>query len=237
MNRNRILKLSITLPLRVLVLQLRVARGAAELALGVVEEIADHAPWDRSSPGGGLDVDPSVPMAVPDPAAPAPGAAQARPRDAATSAPRPTSTSSRARKPPASTSSRARKPRAATTAADIPADEEQPRPRPRRAARKATAARPARKRSSAPSRAEVAKAREAEREAEEVAETVTSAGPSAHAGAEVHLAPPWEGYDEMALDEVLARLADADETTLAAVRLYESRGESRQAILLATDTP
>ena len=74
-------------------------------------------------------------------------------------------------------------------------------------------------------------------EAEEVAETVTSAGPSAHAGPEVHLAPPWEGYDEMALDEVLARLADADETTLAAVRLYESRGESRQAILLATDTP
>ena len=31
--------------------------------------------------------------------------------------------------------------------------------------------------------------------------------------------------------------ADADEATVAAVRLYESRGESRQAILLATETP
>jgi hypothetical protein len=40
----------------------------------------------------------------------------------------------------------------------------------------------------------------------------------------------------MALDEVLGRLADADETLLAAVRLYESQGEARQAILLATET-
>jgi hypothetical protein len=41
----------------------------------------------------------------------------------------------------------------------------------------------------------------------------------------------------MALDEVLARLQDADATTLAAVRFYESTHESRQVILLATETP
>jgi hypothetical protein len=41
----------------------------------------------------------------------------------------------------------------------------------------------------------------------------------------------------MALDEVLGRLADADEALVAAVRLYESTRENRQAILLATETP
>ena len=66
---------------------------------------------------------------------------------------------------------------------------------------------------------------------------VASVGPAAHAGPEIHLDPPWEGYDAMALDEVLGRLQSADPTTLAAVRLYESTHESRQAILLATETP
>jgi hypothetical protein len=41
----------------------------------------------------------------------------------------------------------------------------------------------------------------------------------------------------MALDEVLARLEGADETVVAAVRLYEGTHENRQAILLATETP
>jgi hypothetical protein len=40
----------------------------------------------------------------------------------------------------------------------------------------------------------------------------------------------------MPLDEVLGRLADADETLLAAVRLYESTHENRQAVLLATES-
>src|SRR4029079_3702137 len=54
---------------------------------------------------------------------------------------------------------------------------------------------------------------------------------AARAGPETHLDPPWEGYDAMALDEVLGRLQAADPTTLAAVRLYESTHEQRQAIL------
>ena len=65
-------------------------------------------------------------------------------------------------------------------------------------------------------------------------EPVVSVGPSAHAGAEVHVDAPWEGYDEMSLQEVLARLRDADEAAVAVVRLYESQHENRQAILLAT---
>jgi hypothetical protein len=40
----------------------------------------------------------------------------------------------------------------------------------------------------------------------------------------------------MPLDQVLARLEGADDTLVAAVRLYEGRNESRQAILLATET-
>jgi hypothetical protein len=137
------------------------------------------------------------------------------------------------RSPAAEAPVRAAEPPARAPAEETPpAAETPPRPRPRRAARKATAAKPARKRASRPAPAKVAAARAAEGAEEPVA----SVGPDAGAGPEIHVAPPWEGYDAMALDEVLARLPDADETLLAAVRLYESRGEARQAILLATET-
>jgi hypothetical protein len=72
----------------------------------------------------------------------------------------------------------------------------------------------------------VAAVREANREAGAV-----EGGP----GPAVRVVAPWEGYDEMPLDQVLARLQDADEVLLAAVRLYETQGESRQVILLATE--
>ncbi len=56
---NRILKLPITVPLRILALELRIARGVAEIALGVAQELADTAPWNqqrarraRGEPGG-----------------------------------------------------------------------------------------------------------------------------------------------------------------------------------------
>jgi hypothetical protein len=65
-------------------------------------------------------------------------------------------------------------------------------------------------------------------------ELVASAGPGEHAGPEIHVAPPWQGYDEMPLHDILARLEDADEAAVAVVRLYESQHENRQAILLAT---
>jgi hypothetical protein len=65
-------------------------------------------------------------------------------------------------------------------------------------------------------------------------EIVASAGPGEHAGPEIHVAPPWQGYDEMPLHDILARLEEADEAAVAVVRLYESQHENRQAILLAT---
>ena len=104
-----------------------------------------------------------------------------------------------------------------------------------RAARKATAARPASKRASGPTRGQAAAIREAQRETEAAAPAATTGGPPA--GAAIHVEAPWEGYDTMRLDEVLARLEGADETLAAAVRLYESQHENRQAVLLATETP
>ncbi|MEA2317111.1 MAG: hypothetical protein QOD44_1300 [Solirubrobacteraceae bacterium] len=129
--------------------------------------------------------------------------------------------------PPAARKRAAASPRrAARQAATPPSEGEGARPRPRRAARKATAAKPARERASEPTRAEVAAVRQANREAAAV-----EGGP----GPAVRLVAPWEGYDEMPLDQVLARLEGADEVLLAAVRLYETQGESRQVILLATE--
>jgi hypothetical protein len=59
----------------------------------------------------------------------------------------------------------------------------------------------------------------------------------ASVGAQVHVAEPWPGYDEMRLDEVLARLQAATEVELAIVRAYEREHEARQAILLAAGEP
>jgi hypothetical protein len=53
--------------------------------------------------------------------------------------------------------------------------------------------------------------------------------------AEVRVAEPWEGYAALSAAEVVDRLADADETVRAAVRLYEDANESREAVLHATE--
>jgi hypothetical protein len=52
-------------------------------------------------------------------------------------------------------------------------------------------------------------------------------------GAQVHVAEPWPGYDDMRLDDVLTRLQGATEVELAVVRAYERDHEARQAVLLA----
>jgi hypothetical protein len=59
----------------------------------------------------------------------------------------------------------------------------------------------------------------------------------ASVGAQVHVAEPWLGYDEMRLDEVLGRLQAATEVELAVVRAYEREHEARQAVLLAAGEP
>jgi hypothetical protein len=80
-----------------------------------------------------------------------------------------------------------------------------------------------------PTRGEVAAMREAAREAE-------TGGPDS-IGAQVHVAEPWAGYDDMRLDDVLARLQGATDVELAVVRAYERQHEARQAILLAAGEP
>lgn len=217
---NRILMLPITLPLRVAAFQLRLARGAAEMALDVTRDLAGGSPIGREA-----DAAPVPPPAPTTPAAPR------------ATGPDPAEAPRQARRRAAVQRTRARRePPAATTATEVPpAPGEAPRPRPRRAARKATAAKPARKRTTGPTRGQAAAIREAQRETEAAA-PVASAGPAIGAGPEIHVEAPWAGYDEMALDQVLARLEDADATLVAAVRLYESTHESRQAILLATES-
>jgi len=102
------------------------------------------------------------------------------------------------------------------------------RPRPRRAPASRRA--PARPRRAEPTRGEVAAMREQQREAE--------TGGADSVGADVHIAAPWPGYDDMALDEVLLRLQSASDVELAVVRAYERGHEARQAVLLAAgETP
>src|SRR3954471_24582485 len=212
---TRLITLPIKIPLRVVAFQLRLARGAAGIALDLTRDLAGGSPIGRED---------QPPPPTPAPRPPAPDAADA-PR--------------RARRAAAVQRTRAqRRPPAATTATDVPpaATDDAPRPRPRRAARKATAAKPARKRTTGPTKGQAAAIREAQRETEGTA-PVASVGAEGGAGPEIHVEAPWAGNDEMALDEVLARLEGADEAVVAAVRLYEGQHESRQAILLATETP
>jgi hypothetical protein len=222
MAMTRLLTLPITIPLRIAALQLRMARAVAEAALDLTRDLAGGSPLGRDD----------VVEATEAPPAPATPAA---PRPAG---PDPVEPARQARRGAAVQRTRARRePPAATTATDVPpAPDAAPRPRPRRAARKATAAKPARARRTGPTRGQAAAIREAQRETEGTAPAGT-AGPAAGAGPEIRIDAPWEGYDAMALDEVLARLEGADEATVAAVRLYEGQHENRQAILLATETP
>jgi pyruvate/2-oxoglutarate dehydrogenase complex dihydrolipoamide acyltransferase (E2) component len=106
-----------------------------------------------------------------------------------------------------------------------PAEPAEPRSAPRPAARTRPPQQRAAPRRAEPTRGEVAAMREAAREAE--------TGGADSVGAQVHVAEPWAGYDEMRLDEILARLEDATEVELAVVRAYEREHEVRQAILLA----
>lgn len=55
------------------------------------------------------------------------------------------------------------------------------------------------------------------------------------AGAEVHVDPPWDGYERMGAKEVVARLGGADAAELAAVELYEASTRGRQTILNAVE--
>jgi hypothetical protein len=63
-----------------------------------------------------------------------------------------------------------------------------------------------------------------------VAETADP-GAEDGAGAEVHVAEPWEGYQQLHAAEVVDRITGADPAELAAVELYELSRRRRQTVL------
>lgn len=55
------------------------------------------------------------------------------------------------------------------------------------------------------------------------------------AGAEVHVEPPWDGYERMSAKEIIARLGSADPAELATVQLYEANNRRRQTVINAVE--
>ena len=66
-----------------------------------------------------------------------------------------------------------------------------------------------------------------------VVEEFAEPGAEEGAGPELHIEPPWDGYQEMNAKQVISRLASATSAELAAVQLYESSERRRQTILNA----
>lgn len=64
-------------------------------------------------------------------------------------------------------------------------------------------------------------------------EEVAEPGAEDGAGAEVRVAEPWDGYREMAADDVIDRISGASSATLAAVELFELSHRSRKTVLTA----
>lgn len=53
-------------------------------------------------------------------------------------------------------------------------------------------------------------------------------------GAELHVDPPWDGYERMTAADIVDRLVVADAAERAVVRLYEQQHKRRKSILAAT---
>lgn len=53
-------------------------------------------------------------------------------------------------------------------------------------------------------------------------------------GAELHVDPPWDGYERMAAADIVDRLVVADAAEKAVVRLYEQQHKRRKSVLAAT---
>ena len=64
---------------------------------------------------------------------------------------------------------------------------------------------------------------------------VAEEGAEEGAGAEVHVDEPWDGYRAMTAADIRARLADADATVAAAVKLYEGMHKDRTSVIEAAD--
>jgi hypothetical protein len=64
---------------------------------------------------------------------------------------------------------------------------------------------------------------------------VAEEGAEDGAGPELHVDPPWAGYDEMTAPEIRDRLTAGDPVLAAAVDLYETTHKSRRTVLEAAE--
>jgi hypothetical protein len=64
---------------------------------------------------------------------------------------------------------------------------------------------------------------------------VAEEGAQDGAGPELHVDPPWDGYDRMTAADIRDRLAAATATEAAAVELYESTRKGRRSVLDAAE--
>jgi hypothetical protein len=69
----------------------------------------------------------------------------------------------------------------------------------------------------------------------ELVEELAEPGAEDGAGAEIHIEPPFDGYDRLKAGDVVARLATADAAEIAAIVLYETMHRRRSTILAAAD--
>ena len=60
---------------------------------------------------------------------------------------------------------------------------------------------------------------------------VAEEGAEDGAGAELHVEPPWDGYDGMTAADIRDRLAAATAVEAAAVELYEAAGKNRRTVI------
>lgn len=69
----------------------------------------------------------------------------------------------------------------------------------------------------------------------DLVESVAEPGAEDGAGAEVHVDPPWDGYDQLRAPDVIDRVSGASIAELAAIELYEGSRRQRQTVLDAVE--
>ena len=66
---------------------------------------------------------------------------------------------------------------------------------------------------------------------DEVVEEVAEPGAEAGAGAQIHVAEPWEGYAQLKAADVVDQLEGRDKAELATIELYELSHRQRQTVI------
>ncbi len=80
-----------------------------------------------------------------------------------------------------------------------------------------------------------AEAAEVAQEPDEVVAEFAEPGAEDGAGAQIDVEAPWEGYDDMAAQAVVARIAQSEPAELAVLQLYEGTHKGRRTVLAAAE--